>query len=109
MADWPILSVVTFLPLLGAAFIFAIRGDDEIAERNARYVALWTTVITFLVSLLLWINFDTTTAHFQFVEKQQWLGVWGLHLSPAPATARATSWPWEISRVWSSGSEISAQ
>ncbi len=74
MTGWPILSVVTFLPLVGALFIFAIRGDDEIAVRNARFVALWTTVITFLLSLLIWIYFDPSTADFQFVEKRNWLG-----------------------------------
>ncbi|MGI9382166.1 MAG: NADH-quinone oxidoreductase subunit M [Methyloligellaceae bacterium] len=71
---WPILSAVTFLPLLGALFIFAIRSDDEVAVRNARYVALWTTVITFLISLLIWIDFDPTTSEFQFVETHDWLG-----------------------------------
>ncbi|MEJ8574647.1 NADH-quinone oxidoreductase subunit M [Microbaculum marinum] len=74
MTGWPILSVITFLPLLGALFIFAIRGDDETAVRNARFVALWTTVITFLLSLLIWIYFDPTTPDFQFVEKREWLG-----------------------------------
>jgi len=74
VSDWPILSVITFLPLVGAGLILLIRGDDEIARRNTRYVALWTTVITFLVSLTLWINFDNGTAAFQFVEKTEWLG-----------------------------------
>ena len=74
MTDWPILSAVTFLPLIGAAFIFLIRGDDEASKQNARYVALWTTAITFFISLLIWIDFDTTTAEFQFVEKHAWLG-----------------------------------
>ncbi len=72
--NWPILSAVTFLPLLGALFIFAIRGNDDIAVRNARYVALWTSVITFLLSLLIWVKFDPMTADFQFVEKHEWLG-----------------------------------
>lgn len=74
MQAWPILSVVTFLPVLGALFIFAIRGDDENAVRNARWVALWTTVITFLLSLLIWAYFDPTSADFQFVEEYDWLG-----------------------------------
>ncbi len=71
---WPIISAVTFLPLLGAIFIFGIRGGDEIAVRNTRYVAMWTTVITFLVSLLLWTGFDSSSAEFQFVEKHDWMG-----------------------------------
>lgn len=71
---WPILSAITFLPLLGALFIFAIRGEDEIAKRNARFVALWTTLVTFLLALLLWIDFDSSTSAFQFVERAEWLG-----------------------------------
>jgi len=74
MTGWPILSVVTFLPVLGALFIFAIRGDDEIARRNTRFVAMWTTIITFVLSLLIWINFDSSSAEFQFVEEGAWLG-----------------------------------
>jgi NADH-quinone oxidoreductase subunit M len=74
MSNWPILSVVTFLPLLGALFIFAIRGDDEIARRNTRWVAMWTTLITFVLSLLIWINFDAGTAEFQFQDRSEWLG-----------------------------------
>ena len=73
MSDWPILSLVIFLPIVGAAFIFLIRGESDLVARNARNVALWTTLITFALSLLLWINFDTSTASFQFTERQTWL------------------------------------
>ena len=74
MTSWPILSTIIFLPLAGAAFIFVLRGDDGAAMRNARYVALWTTLVTFVVSLLLWRDFDASTAAFQFVEKHDWIG-----------------------------------
>ena len=74
MSGWPILSVVTFLPLVGALFVALIRGDDEIARRNARFVALWATLITFFLSLLIWIYFDPGTEEFQFVEEMPWLG-----------------------------------
>ncbi|MFG1349823.1 NADH-quinone oxidoreductase subunit M [Xanthobacter autotrophicus] len=74
MTDWPILSVVTFLPLVGALFILVVRGDDEVAARNARWVALWTTLVTFVVSLLLLTGFDPAAPGFQFVEKTAWLG-----------------------------------
>ncbi|WP_454917176.1 NADH-quinone oxidoreductase subunit M [Xanthobacter sediminis] len=74
MTDWPILSVVTFLPLVGALFILVVRGDDEVAARNARWVALWTTLVTFIVSLLLLPGFDSSVPGFQFVEKKAWLG-----------------------------------
>jgi NADH-quinone oxidoreductase subunit M len=73
MTGWPILSVVTFLPIAGAIFI-AFLSDDEEGVRNARWVALWTTLITFVVSLLLIWRFDPSTADFQFVEKRPWLG-----------------------------------
>ena len=72
---FPILSLVTFLPLVGALFIFAIQSDDEaITARNARWVALWTTLITFIMSLAIWVDFDESTAAFQFVENAEWLG-----------------------------------
>jgi NADH-quinone oxidoreductase subunit M len=71
---WPILSVTTFLPLLGALFILALRGEDAATIRNARWTALWTTTITFLVSLLLVWHFDSGSSEFQFVEKRPWLG-----------------------------------
>jgi NADH-quinone oxidoreductase subunit M len=74
MSGWPILTVVTFLPLVGAAFILAIRGDDETALRNMRWAALWTTVVTFILSLLIWIYFEPANPDFQFVEKHRWLG-----------------------------------
>ncbi|MGI9378700.1 MAG: NADH-quinone oxidoreductase subunit M [Methyloligellaceae bacterium] len=72
--DWPILFAITFLPLIGAIFILFIPNDDEIAAQNARRVALWTTVITFFVSLIIWIEFDYNTSAFQFVEERSWLG-----------------------------------
>ncbi len=67
----PILSIVTFLPLVGAIFIATLPRD---AANNARWVALWTTLVTFGVSLLIWTNFDASTAAFQFVEDYDWLG-----------------------------------
>ncbi|MBN8912460.1 MAG: NADH-quinone oxidoreductase subunit M [Rhizobiales bacterium] len=67
----PILSLVTFLPLAGALFIAFLPRE---AVQNIRYTALWTTLITFVISLPIWINFDPATAGFQFVEEQDWLG-----------------------------------
>ncbi|MFT3986806.1 NADH-quinone oxidoreductase subunit M [Aestuariivirga sp.] len=74
MMGWPILSLVTFLPLVGVLFLLVQRGEDETALRNIRYGALWTTIITFFVSLLIWIEFDPTAQGFQFVETHKWLG-----------------------------------
>ncbi|MBF0354063.1 MAG: NADH-quinone oxidoreductase subunit M [Alphaproteobacteria bacterium] len=73
MTDWPLLSLVTFLPLVGAAFIFFIRGDDKVVAANARHVALLTSVGTFILSLGIWLKFDNASADFQLVEKAQWL------------------------------------
>ena len=75
MSDWPLLSLATFLPLIGAAFIFLFaQGGDEAADRNAKSVALMTTILTFLVSLVIWTNFENGTAEFQFIERYAWLG-----------------------------------
>ncbi len=73
MTDWPILSIVTFLPLAGVAMIMAIRGDEALVARNARWVALWTSLVTFAVSLVLWFGFDTGNPGFQFEERAAWL------------------------------------
>jgi NADH-quinone oxidoreductase subunit M len=74
MTSWPILLVITLLPLVGALFIMALRGEDEIVKRNARWAALWTTLVTFAVSLILVWRFDPSTPDFQFEEKAAWLG-----------------------------------
>jgi NADH-quinone oxidoreductase subunit M len=73
MTTWPILSVVTFLPLVGALIVYISRGDDEAAKRNSRWIALWTTIVTFGISLILVWRFDPSNTDFQFVEKTSWL------------------------------------
>lgn len=73
MAEIPLLSLITFLPLVGALFILTIRGDEETVIRNTRNVALWTSVITFLLSLIIWFQFDRSTSAFQFVERVEWM------------------------------------
>ena len=72
MATWPILSVTTFLPMVGVLFIAMLKAD-EAGARNARWVALWTTLITLAVSLNLVWRFDPGSPEFQFVEKHPWL------------------------------------
>jgi NADH-quinone oxidoreductase subunit M len=78
MADFPILTLTTFLPLIGALAILLIRGDEKVVARNARATALWTSLATFVVSVFLWIGFDNTTANFQFVEKVSWIPSFGI-------------------------------
>ena len=79
MSDWPLLSLVIFLPLAGAGFILMIRGDEEVVNQNAKAVALWTAAITFLLSLMIWGNFDNTRSDFQLVERVEWLA--GLNIN----------------------------
>ena len=74
MTDWPILSTVTFLPLVGVALLLLTRGDTSLGRRNILNVSLLTTVFTFVVSLFIWIGFDNANTGFQMVEKHDWLG-----------------------------------
>jgi len=63
-----LLSLVTFLPLIGAAvLILLLRGEDELAARNAKMLALFTTVMTFVLSLAIMFGFDPQDTGFQFV------------------------------------------
>ncbi len=78
MSELPLLSLVTFLPLVGALFILVIKGEPEVVARNARAVALWTSSIVFVLSLFLWTGFDRTTADFQFVERAEWMPLFGV-------------------------------
>ena len=73
MSDWPLLSTVAFLPLVGALLILLVKGDSEISRRNINNVALWTTIVTFLISLLIWNQFDASNPGFQMQEKADWL------------------------------------
>jgi NADH-quinone oxidoreductase subunit M len=79
VTGWPILSVVTFLPLLGAVLILFLRGEAEAVARNARFLALWTSLITLGVSAALWFRFDRSSADFQFVEQADWIPAFGIH------------------------------
>jgi len=73
MTSLPILSIITFLPLVGAVFILTIRGDSEVVLRNARNVALLTSLFNFGLSLFILHYFDPSTAEFQFVEHAEWM------------------------------------
>ncbi len=78
MIDFPILSLITFLPLAGVAFILLIRGNDDVVARNAKRVALYTTVFNFILSLYMLVQFNAESADFQFVEKAQWFPALGI-------------------------------
>jgi NADH-quinone oxidoreductase subunit M len=70
-----LLSLVTFLPLIGAVVLLVfLQGEDAMAQRNAKLLALFTTTATFLLSLFVIAGFDPANPGFQFVEERPWLG-----------------------------------
>ena len=73
---FPLLSLLTFLPLVGAVVIMCVRGDEATVASNARWAALWTSLIVLALSLVLWFRFDTSEPGFQFVENADWLPEW---------------------------------
>ncbi len=76
--NWPILTIVTFLPLVGVVFLLMIRGEEAVIAQNSRNVALWVSCFTFLVSLALLIGFDMDNPGYQFEEQAEWLGDTGI-------------------------------
>ena len=73
MAHLPLLSITTFLPLVGALAILLLRGGEENSARIARWIALWISLATFAVSVEVWAAFDPGRADFQLIEKADWL------------------------------------
>ncbi len=70
-----LLSLITFLPLIGAVVLLLfLKGDDAMAQRNAKLLALFTTSATFLLSLFVLAGYDASSPGFQFVEERAWLG-----------------------------------
>jgi NADH-quinone oxidoreductase subunit M len=69
-----LLSVITFLPLIGALFLLFVTGRDEASESLVRWIALVVSTATFVLSLLLWSWFDPSQSGFQFVENYEWIG-----------------------------------
>ena len=81
MASLHILSIIIFTPLVGVLFIllsYSFKGDDEAIANSARWVALWASLATFIVSIFAWAQFDSTRADFQFVEKIEWIKSFGI-------------------------------
>ena len=74
------LSLIVFLPLVGAlaALLAGGRGDRPERESLVRVIALVSSLVVFAVSLLLWIRFDATSAEYQFVEIHQWMPMFGI-------------------------------
>ena len=70
--NFPILSSLILLPTVGALFLFFTKDKDG-NNLTAKYVALFTTVVNFLISIYLWISFDQSTSSFQFIENRIWI------------------------------------
>ena len=77
-AGFPILSLITWLPLVGGVIIMSVRGDEATVASNARWTALWTSLIVLVLSIVLWVKFDTGESGFQFVEEIPWLPEYGV-------------------------------
>jgi NADH-quinone oxidoreductase subunit M len=72
-AGFPILSLLTWLPLVGCLIIMSIRGEEAVVASNSRWAALWTSLAIFVISLKLWLDFDPANPGFQFNESLDWL------------------------------------
>jgi NADH-quinone oxidoreductase subunit M len=73
MATWPVLTLTTFLPLIGAAWILLFTRNSEAGVTNAKHAALWTSLATFIVSLFIWFGFDPRNSGFQLREHVEWI------------------------------------
>ena len=74
----PLLSLVTFLPLLGALVLLLMRGSVETAQNASRWIALWTSLVVFALSIGLWLGFDPGQPGFQFQERADWMPGFGV-------------------------------
>ena len=71
--NFPILSSITFLPLIGAFFVFLSKSESNQVNKGAIYVSLFTSFANFFLVLFLWYSFDNTSSDFQFVEETTWI------------------------------------
>ena len=71
--NFPILSAIIFIPLIGALFILVIKGEQKAVAKNSKYVAIFSSLVNFFLSIFLWYSFDTSTSEFQFVEEKNWM------------------------------------
>ena len=70
--NFPILSSITLLPILGSIFIFIFNNKSS-DNKNVIYISLFTTILTFFLAIFLWFAFDKTLSEFQFVEEKKWI------------------------------------
>ncbi|MET0028118.1 MAG: NADH-quinone oxidoreductase subunit M [Candidatus Thiodiazotropha sp.] len=70
IADWPLLTLTIWLPIVGGFMVLA-SGERDV--NATKWTALIIAILTFIVSLPLWFAFDTGTAEMQFVERVPWI------------------------------------
>ena len=70
--NFPIISSLILLPSIGALFLFFTRSERD-NQKTIKYVALFTSLVNFFLSIYLWILFDQSTSEFQFVEDRTWI------------------------------------
>jgi len=70
--NFPIISALILLPTIGSLFLIFSKSNDQ-SNSTIKYVALFTSIVNFLLSIYLWFLFDETTSAFQFVEDREWL------------------------------------
>ncbi len=70
--NFPILSSLILLPSIGALFLLFTKSNKE-NNLTVKYVALFTSLVNFFLSIYLWISFDNTISSFQFVEERIWI------------------------------------
>ena len=72
MIDFPILSALIALPIVGSIFIF-FNKSNESNLNSSKYLAIFVSLANFLISIYLWIIFDSSISDFQFVENREWI------------------------------------
>ena len=70
--NFPILPSISLLPILGSIFIFIFNNKSS-DNKNVIYISLFTTIVTFFLTIFLWFAFDKTLSEFQFVEEKKWI------------------------------------
>ena len=71
--NFPILSAITFIPLIGALFVFLTRSEKDEKNSGAIYISIFTSIVNFFIILFVWYSIDKTTSDFQFIEEYNWI------------------------------------
>ena len=70
MLSFPILSAIIIIPLVGALIALFIKGEESFISKNVRELAIWTSVVELILTVILILQFDFNSSDFQFIEKK---------------------------------------